>query len=181
MSQKIRLPSITAPTDAGKLEQIRSYLYQLANQLNWLFQGVDTPAQTASVRETDVFVLFAQLRPLLIRSAEILDAYREQMKNTFPLKEELEDLAQSHREDMAGRSYCQVFEGEENTSLSLQGQENQVFSIAGIQGGVAVSGTAVFCSDGSLFSTGLTAEGGSFPLQAGDRLMVLSDRPIIRR
>lgn len=34
-SVDIKVPSITAPTDAGKIEQIRRYLYQLADQLNW--------------------------------------------------------------------------------------------------------------------------------------------------
>lgn len=177
MSLKIRLPSINAPSDREKLEQIRSYLYQLANQLNWLMDNL--PAGGVTVRqEEDAYVLFARLRPLIMRSKEILDAYREQMKTTFPLKEELEDLAQTHREDMAGRSYCQVFEAGEDTVLSLRGQENQVFFIAGIQGGAAVSGTAVLCPDGSVLSAGVTAQGASLPLLSGDRLMLLSHAPI---
>ena len=187
MSQKIRLPSITAPTDAGKIQQIRSYLYQLVDHLNWLFSGVDTSAQTASPQETDVFKLFAQLRPLLIRSAEILDAYREQMKNTFSTKQELEGLAASHRADMAAlKMPCyEVAEAETDTQLALQLQQGQIVHIAGGLGGGAVSGTLVDVPGGAVQSPGLTftEEGGylCLPMQAGDRLMLLSDRPITRR
>ena len=34
MSTQIRYPNITAPDTEGKLRQIQSYLYQLAEQLN---------------------------------------------------------------------------------------------------------------------------------------------------
>ena len=36
----IKFPNVSAPTDRGKLEQIRSYLYQLAEQLNWILNSI---------------------------------------------------------------------------------------------------------------------------------------------
>ena len=37
----IRLPNITAPTDAQKVQQISDYLFQLARQLNVILEDVD--------------------------------------------------------------------------------------------------------------------------------------------
>lgn len=36
MNGKLPYPKLDAPTDSGKLEQLRSYLYQLVEQLNLL-------------------------------------------------------------------------------------------------------------------------------------------------
>ena len=36
MNEKLPYPKLDAPTDSGKLEQLRSYLYQLVEQLNLL-------------------------------------------------------------------------------------------------------------------------------------------------
>ena len=37
----IRLPNITAPTDAQKVQQISDYLFQLARQLNIILEDID--------------------------------------------------------------------------------------------------------------------------------------------
>lgn len=37
----IRLPNITAATEAGQLQQIKTYLYQLAQELNWALSQLE--------------------------------------------------------------------------------------------------------------------------------------------
>jgi hypothetical protein len=37
----IRLPNITAPTEAQKIQQIADYLFQLARQLNVILDDID--------------------------------------------------------------------------------------------------------------------------------------------
>ena len=51
MNGKLPYPKLDAPTDSGKLEQLRSYLYQLVEQLNLLLderQTADTPGDLSS-------------------------------------------------------------------------------------------------------------------------------------
>lgn len=45
MSTQIRYPSITANDPEGKLRQIQSYLYQLADQLNVALRVLEQTAQ----------------------------------------------------------------------------------------------------------------------------------------
>ena len=92
MSMDIRLPNINAETEAGQLRQIRSYLYQFAEQLKWALSTLETggagasangstpgavsasPAETATPGST-----FNSIKSLIIKSADIVDAYYEQI------------------------------------------------------------------------------------------------------
>ena len=87
MAVDLRLPSITAPTPEGQLEQIKSYLYQMTRQLSWAFESMDT-------EKTDVFSVstgaassgtgaeaeFNEIKSLIIKSADIANAYYDQFK-----------------------------------------------------------------------------------------------------
>lgn len=81
----IRRPNINAPTTEGQLEQIKSYLFQLTNQLNFAIKssesmsGVTVKDQdgnelsaTASAEKT-----FFMVKDLIIKSADIVNAYYE--------------------------------------------------------------------------------------------------------
>lgn len=37
----LRLPNITAPTDAQRIQQIQDYLFQLARQMNVILEDMD--------------------------------------------------------------------------------------------------------------------------------------------
>lgn len=90
MSIELRLPNITANTDAGKLIQIQSYLYQTVQQLNYalgtiesgtsgkvLYTGKGTGGAGGSggVSPEDAVVTFNSLKGLIIKSADIVNAY----------------------------------------------------------------------------------------------------------
>lgn len=86
---RIDLPLITADTDAGKLQQIQRYLYDLHGQLNYALGQIDQGEQKleyaiSSARkraeEADVTAspsTFAKMKALIIKSADFVDALYE--------------------------------------------------------------------------------------------------------
>ena len=93
MKVDLRMPNING-NDREQLQQIRSYLYQFIPQLQWALDSIDTvsasgnttPAQTGAVQPTtstnnsfDAGVAFGALKPLIIKSAEIVNAYYEEI------------------------------------------------------------------------------------------------------
>jgi hypothetical protein len=122
MGIDIALPNITAPTEQGKLEQIRSYLYRLAEQLKWALNTLETDTasvvtqMTASASkktpEAEAQSNFNSIKSLIITSADIVDAYYDVVNNrllgeysalsefgTFTEKTELNFTATSKRID----------------------------------------------------------------------------------
>ena len=89
MSMEIRLPNITANTEAGKLQQVQSYLFQLVEQLNFALKSVDTVAgsnvvletgrSTGVQREQEAQASFNSIKALIIKSADIINAYYEEI------------------------------------------------------------------------------------------------------
>ena len=86
MSITIQTPNITAASDREKLQQMQSYLYQMAQQLQWAFSTIETgttgvaqtPLQTARSGKNaaaDPKTTFAGLKDLIIKSADIVEAY----------------------------------------------------------------------------------------------------------
>lgn len=93
----IRLPNITGKTDAEQLSQIKSYLYQFAEQLQWALSTVETSSNTGSgtsagkttsgsaSKKEDPVSTFNQLKGLIIKSADIVNAYYEKIDNLLKL------------------------------------------------------------------------------------------------
>ena len=98
MGIEIRLPNITGKTEKEQLSQMRSYLFQLREQLQWAFDNISategqsgyaashapviaSAAKTVSAYDADV--TFSSIKSLIIKSAEIVDAYYEEMNKRF--------------------------------------------------------------------------------------------------
>ena len=98
MAVDIRLPHITGHTEKEQLKQISNYLFQLAEQLQWALNNADTSSHTVIIKEQpkvvssssstasnarmlqdDALTTFAALKPLIIKSAEIVEAYYEEI------------------------------------------------------------------------------------------------------
>lgn len=87
----IRLPQINASTEKEQLVQIKSYLYQLAEQLQWALSNADTSNGTVVVAPTpkslpmvstpSAEAQFSTIKPLIIKSAEIVEAFYEEINN----------------------------------------------------------------------------------------------------
>ena len=90
MSIDIRRPNINGQTDSQRLEQVRSYLYQVAEQLNWAFNTIETKTAEA-VSNIDKAVAssssdteepktnFNAIKALIIKSADVINAYYEEI------------------------------------------------------------------------------------------------------
>lgn len=100
MGIDIRLPNINASTDSGQLQQIRSYLYQFAEQMKWALDtvgagqgseyivqqgggGTDSASDPSKV--LDAVATFNEVKSLIIKSADIVDAYYEKIDEMLSL------------------------------------------------------------------------------------------------
>ena len=93
MSIDIRLPNITSSTEAGKLQQMQSYMYQLVEQLNWALNTVESAqgGSTSSVvyqqnepsTAQDAEDTFNSIKALIIKSADIVKAYETTIFSDF--------------------------------------------------------------------------------------------------
>lgn len=95
----IRLPNITANADTPtQMAQMRSYLYQMVEQLNWALNALDneasgrqgrtaahtdTRAEGGSQSEDGTNQRMANLRDLIIKSAETAQAELENLKKDY--------------------------------------------------------------------------------------------------
>lgn len=92
MAFDIRLPVINAQTERGQLEQMRSYLYQFAEQLKYAVDIIDGNTMTMSSQVKSVVGAvetptdeqkqkqFANLKNLIISSADIVNSYTEKVE-----------------------------------------------------------------------------------------------------
>lgn len=83
----IRYPNITGTTDAQKLEQMKSYLYQIVGELNYQLEQGSSASSNASTaneaakpqKKTDPVSTFNDIKALIIKSADIVNAYYEEI------------------------------------------------------------------------------------------------------
>ena len=88
----IRFPNITANDEAGQLLQVKNYLYQLVEQLNWGLNEVEK-AQTGTatpsvvvdkgIAPEDAESTFNSIKALIIKSADIVKAYEDTILTDF--------------------------------------------------------------------------------------------------
>ena len=94
MGIDIRFPNITATTPEGQMSQMQSYMHQLVEQLNWALATVDNAiqgntanvamtSQSASKSEEEAVDTFNSIKALIIKSADIVTAYEESIKESF--------------------------------------------------------------------------------------------------
>lgn len=88
----IRLPNITAQTEREQLLQVKSYLHQLANELNWALSSIEAGSSTAavtklssgnSVTKDELTTSYNELRSLIIKSASTVSAYAESAEEIY--------------------------------------------------------------------------------------------------
>lgn len=139
----LRLPNIKG-NDKEQLVQIRSYLYQLTEQLQWALNNISasiptnvtpqtTPRVTApSSQPFDTEVAFDALKPLIIKSADIVQAYYEEINSilsgvyvaesdfgTFVEETEQEIRQSSTGIEQLFTNVQQIFTGIDNLNFAL--------------------------------------------------------------
>ena len=93
MSFDIKFPNISSDSDHGKIEQIHSYLYQLAEQLKWALNAMEnsspsvlqsnSQANNPIEIEKEAQTTFSSIKSLIISSAEIVNHYYEEFNKRF--------------------------------------------------------------------------------------------------
>lgn len=94
MSPQIRFPNITATDGAGQLQQMRSFLHQLVEELNWAIGNAESSssvysasipkhASAVSGSDSEAVTTFNSIKALIIKSADIVNAYYEQFNKRF--------------------------------------------------------------------------------------------------
>ena len=88
----IRLPNINAATEKDQLIQVKSYLHQLAQELNWALSSLESSstakdtgkkASSGAVTKEEMTTSFNELRSLIIKSAETVSAYYEEAEKKY--------------------------------------------------------------------------------------------------
>ena len=93
MELKLRYPNITGGTEREQIEQIKRYLFQLVDELQFSDNGVQSTSgaiasskrrvSSPSSSDTNAREVFAVLKPLIIKSADIVNAYYEKISTKF--------------------------------------------------------------------------------------------------
>jgi hypothetical protein len=93
MSFDIRYPNITGLSEREQLSQMKSYLHQLVDQLQWAFNTIDTSSNSSSIinpiprsaasppKSADAQASFDAIKGLIIKSADIVEAYYEEISS----------------------------------------------------------------------------------------------------
>ena len=92
MSSNLRYPNITGQSESAKLAQMQSYLHQLVDQLNYALKtieagstGTAAAASTASSKAEptpqDAKATFSSIKSLIIKSADIVNAYYDEINH----------------------------------------------------------------------------------------------------
>ena len=88
----IRLPNITATTERDQLIQVKSYLHQLVQELNWALTTVETTSNKAvtqekqsgsAVTKDEMTTSYNELKSLIIKSAGTVSSYLETAEEKF--------------------------------------------------------------------------------------------------
>lgn len=99
MSFNIRIPNITASTPTEQIRQVHSYLFQVVEQLNWALNSIETASNNSAsksesvptsptTQEDDSVNTFNSIKGLIIKSADIVNAYYEEIDNLLKLSGE---------------------------------------------------------------------------------------------
>lgn len=127
MSFDIKLPNISGKTEAEQLSQLRSYLYEMAGQLNWALNTLESGqngnnsiviqrsgggssssssgGSSSSSGGSDAVSNFSEIKALIIKSADIVEAYYEEIEKMI---------------DLSGRYVAQADFGEEGVAKYIK-------------------------------------------------------------
>lgn len=145
MSFDIRLPNITAQDTQGQLSQVKTYLYQLAEQLNWALRTV-TSGDSIQVQspnregnnagaESNSLNTFNSIKSLIIKSADIVNAYYEEinrrLNGLYVAKSDFGTYQKETSQDISenSESIQRVFTNIQQILTDVEGIENTLVDV----------------------------------------------------
>lgn len=182
MGIDIRLPNITATDSAGQVAQMRSYLYQFAEQLQWALNTMEKGVGAEEVElknavgkavekteEAKAQDTFNSIKDLIIKSADIVEAYYEQiellhLKGEYAAKSDFGDYTE--KTDAKLKATSEYIEGKFTKTETIDGEEvTSELDLADIDRRVRKQeGTIRF---GNVKTT-LTADGETIGIEIGE-------------
>lgn len=92
MGFDLRYPNITAQDEKGQLVQMKSYLHQLVEQLQWALNDLSSyshgyvvtaapKSQASAPTKVDASATFNTIKSLIIKSADIVEAYYDKISD----------------------------------------------------------------------------------------------------
>lgn len=109
MELKLRYPNITGTNEREQIEQIKRYLFQLVDELQLAGNGAQSTSgiitssqqrgSSLSSSGANAKEIFSALKPLIIKSADIVDAYYETLSTKFEGKYVAQSDFGTYKED----------------------------------------------------------------------------------
>lgn len=148
MGIEIRLPSITGITEKEQLAQLKSYLFQLREQLQWAFDNISVagggtgytvnqaPINTSPrvISSYDADVTFSSIKSLIIKSADIVDAYYEEinrrLEGVYVAQSDFGSYAEQTAQEIEANS-TNTIQRFENIQVLITGLDSNVKNIDG--------------------------------------------------
>ena len=166
----LRLPNITGATEKEQLEQIRSYLYQFAEQLNWALSNIDSKAAEATqkVEATtqqknaveQAQATFSEVKSLIIKSADIVNAYYEEINRRLEGGYVAQSDFGTYKQETSATLNANstniglLFENQQTLQTDMEGIEEDVDGITGVlktdENGTTIIGSQAWCNIGVL-------------------------------
>lgn len=146
----LRMPNITATTPQGQMEQVRSYLFQMVQQLNYSLKAVEDKAVAAQsaaegAAKTEVEKAqgtFNSIKGLIIKSADIVNAYYEvinaQLQGEYVAQSEFGTFQQTTEADIQANSEAieQNYTNLQQVLTDLEVRVNEIAANAYIRSGL---------------------------------------------
>lgn len=149
MTFDFRYPTITAATEKEQLVQMKTYIHQLVDELKWALNSVEAPQSNVVVvhqkstgsngssaiglDEDSTQARFNELKPLIIKSAEIIEAYYEaintRLESLYVAQSDFGTFAEKTSQEIeaTSTSTTQQFE---NMQVIITDIDNNVGSLA---------------------------------------------------
>lgn len=144
MGVEIRLPQITGVSEREQLQQLKSYIYQLREQLQWAFDNIDTTGgsgggyvvnQTSAYSSSsgstkiDAEATFAAIKALIIKSADIVDAYymeiNKRLEGLYVAQSDFGEFVEKTALDIKANSTA-ITQKYENIQIIIKGNKEEI-------------------------------------------------------
>ena len=183
MEIELRLPNITGVTEKEQLLQIKSYLYQLIQELQYAFETVSktsgtsesTPSLTnqpypgftssSGTESGNAQVTFAAMKSLIIKSADIVNAYyaeiNKRLEGVYVAQSDFGEFAEKTSQEIEETSTSTI-QRFENIQVIITNQGGEIASVsnevASVKGELQTIGTDLSYAQQSIVTLGSDME-----------------------
>lgn len=151
MGIDIRLPHITGTTEREQLEQLKKYLFQLREQLQWAFDNIGEGSNSVYVSSPTMISspvshvsysaeeTFNSIKALIIKSADIVEAYYDEistrLEGVYVAESDFGMFAQQTKQDI-NKSSTDIEQAFTNIQTIITDIGNVKGGIDGINGNI---------------------------------------------